>query len=381
MIVGSVCSGIGGCAEAAAGLGWKHSFFSEVEKFPRAVLKHRHGDIPIHGDFTTIQEGDYEPIELLIGGTPCQSFSVAGKRLGLDDPRGNLAIEYLRLARRLKPRWLVFENVPGLLSSDKGRDFGAFLGLLGECGYGFAYRVLDAQYFGVPQRRRRVFVIGYLGDWRRAAAVLFERESLQGHSAPSREAGEGVAGSLTSRASDGGDGPGAGTDEAAAGYLQAVDVSPTIRAGGNGTGDDRPPGTDVDTADSLIVTHTLTGEGFDASEDGTGRETPLVAFETRFARNGRGAPSEIVPPLKAQSGETGKGDAAPCVMDNMAVRRLTPNECARLQGYPDNYARIPWRGKPAEDCPDGPQYKAYGNSWAVPVVAWILNRIDMADKL
>jgi len=201
MIYGSVCSGIEAATAAWHPLGWKPSFFSEIEKFPREVLAYHYPNVPLHGDFTTIQKDDYEPIELLVGGTPCQSFSVAGLRAGLNDPRGNLMLEFGALAKRLQPKWLVWENVPGVLSSNGGRDFGSFLAMLGELGYGFSYRVLDAQYFGVPQRRRRVFVVGCLGDWRSAAAVLFERHSLQGHSAPSREKGQEVteiAGTLTS---------------------------------------------------------------------------------------------------------------------------------------------------------------------------------------
>ncbi len=192
MIYGSVCSGIEAATVAwhdikksdGTPVGWKPAFFSDIEKFPRAVLAHHYPTVPCHGDFTTIGENEYAPIDLLVGGTPCQSFSIAGLRKGLDDDRGNLALEFIRLAKRLRPRWILWENVPGVLSSNKGRDFGSFLGGLAECGYGFAYRVLDAQYFGAPQRRRRVFVVGYLGDWRRAAAVLFERESLQGDITP-----------------------------------------------------------------------------------------------------------------------------------------------------------------------------------------------------
>ena len=197
---GSVCSGIEAASVAWEPLGWRPAFFSEIDPFPRAVLAHRFPEVPCHGDFTTIGGGDYGAIDLLVGGTPCQSFSVAGLRGGLGDDRGNLALEYLRLADRKRPRWLVWENVPGVLSSNGGRDFGAILGGMVELGYGFAYRVLNAQYVrvdglerAVPQRRRRVFVVGYLGDWRRAAAVLFERESLSGHPAPRREAGESVA--------------------------------------------------------------------------------------------------------------------------------------------------------------------------------------------
>ena len=197
MIYGSVCSGIEAATAAWHPLGWKASFFSEIEKFPRQVLAHHYPETPIHGDFTTIKKDDYETIELLVGGTPCQSFSVAGLRAGLNDPRGNLMLEFGALAERLQPKWLVWENVPGVLSSNGGRDFGSFLAMLGELGYGFSYRILDAQHFGVPQRRRRVFVVGCLGDFGSAAAVLFEQHSLQGHTAPRREKGKEVTGTLT----------------------------------------------------------------------------------------------------------------------------------------------------------------------------------------
>jgi DNA (cytosine-5)-methyltransferase 1 len=190
MRYGSVCSGIEAATTAWHGLGWEPAFFSEIEAFPRSVLEHHYPNVPLHGDFTTITENQYGKIDLLVGGTPCQSFSVAGLRGGLDDERGNLALEFCRLAQRERPRWIVWENVPGVLSSSGGRDFGSILGALAELGYGLAYRVLDAQYFGVPQRRRRVFLVGYFGDHRPAAAVLFERQSLSRNTPPRREARE-----------------------------------------------------------------------------------------------------------------------------------------------------------------------------------------------
>lgn len=173
----SVCSGIEAASVAWDSLGWKAVGFSEIEAFPCAVLSERFPGIPNFGDMTKyadwpLKEGDFD---VLIGGTPCQSFSVAGLRKGLTDPRGNLALVYLGIVDRFKPKWVVWENVPGVLSSGEGKDFGAFIGGLNELGYGFAYRVLDAQYFGVAQRRRRVFVIGHKDDdWRLAAGVLFE---------------------------------------------------------------------------------------------------------------------------------------------------------------------------------------------------------------
>jgi DNA-cytosine methyltransferase len=195
MRYGSVCSGIEAASVAWHDLGWQPQWFSEIEQFPSEVLKYRFPHVPNLGDMTTINQNpiaDERPIDLLVGGTPCQSFSVAGLRKGLADPRGNLMLTFLSIADKFKPKWVVWENVPGVLSSNGGKDFGTFLGALGELGYGFAYRVLDAQHFGVAQRRRRVFVVGYLGDWRVAAAVLFERESLQGNTKPSRKKREEV---------------------------------------------------------------------------------------------------------------------------------------------------------------------------------------------
>lgn len=434
----SLCSGIEAATAAWHPLGWEPVAFSEIDKFPSAVLAHHYPNVPNWGDMSKFKEWPDAAFDLLVGGTPCQSFSVAGLRKGLDDPRGNLMLTFGAIAGRYRPTWLVWENVPGVLSSNGGRDFGAFLGMLGELGYGFAYRVLDAQYFGVAQRRRRVFVVGCLGDWRRAAAVLFERESLSGHPAPSRKARQ-TAPTIPSRSTAGG---GLGTDFDCDGGL--VRVCPTLRAGGNATGGHRPPGTDVDTADSLIpVAHALRGEGFDASEDGTGRGTPIVpvAFDTtqitskanrsnpkagdpchpltaagdapaiafnsreepcvtgdRSGTLGAGSPQAQAVSVSIRGREgggtaelgddiqnclraAGGGGDKPHVLAAMQVRRLTPIECERLQGFPDGFTAIPWRGKPSELCPDGPRYKALGNSMAVPVMSWIGRRIEQVAQI
>ena len=408
VIYGSVCSGIEAASVAWEPLGWRPSFFSEIEPFPRAVLAHHWPEVNCHGDFTTIQAGDYRPIDLLVGGTPCQSFSIAGLRGGLGDDRGNLALEYLRLADRLRPRWLVWENVPGVLSSNGGRDFGSILGGMGELGYGVAYRVLDAQYFGVAQRRRRVFVVGYFGDWRPAAAVLFERHSLQGHPAPRREAGKGFAHPVAPSLVSSGRGVGRtgetrGQDPVVA--VHCPDVSPSLKArdfkgpssDGDGDGDGAP-----------LIAHALRGEGFNASEDGTGRGTPIIAVhgtqdpctstDTAFAlgRNSgqenavtfsimpmnsgkdfKARETDVAQPIMA-GGPVGGNQGGYYIATN-AVRRLTPRECERLQGFPDDFTAIPWRGKPADQCPDGPRYKALGNSMAVPVMVWIGRRIEQVE--
>ena len=193
----SVCSGIEAATVAWESLGWKPAGFSEVEPFCCALLEHHYPKVPNLGDMT--EHGGWDVrADILVGGTPCQSFSVAGLRGGMADPRGNLALVFLGIAAQVRPRWIVWENVPGVLSADEGRAFGAFLGGMAELGYGWAYRVLDAQYFGVAQRRRRVFVVGCAGGWRSAAAVLFESSCLRGDPAPSREAGKALPTQLRS---------------------------------------------------------------------------------------------------------------------------------------------------------------------------------------
>ena len=176
MKYGSVCSGVEAASVAWEPLGWEPVFFSEIEPFPSAVLAHHWPDVPNYGDTTEFMSWPFKKIDVLVGGTPCQSFSIVGLRKGLTDDRGNLSLTYMRMVDQLRPRWCVWENVPGVLSSNGGRDFGSIVGALAELGYSCCWRVLDAQNFGVPQRRRRVFLVGCAsGDWRDPASVLFEQ--------------------------------------------------------------------------------------------------------------------------------------------------------------------------------------------------------------
>jgi DNA (cytosine-5)-methyltransferase 1 len=452
----SVCSGIEAATCAWHPLGWQAVAYSEIEPFPAHVLHHHYGSgrpwfmpdsdapdlsakdrkgriaavkavaalperatlfdangasatragTPNFGDMTQFERWPDATVDVLVGGTPCQSFSVAGLRKGLGDARGNLMLTYLAIAARYRPSWLVWENVPGALSVEGGGAFAALIGGMAELGYHAAWRVLDAQFvrvdgFGraVPQRRRRVFVVGYLGDWRRAAAVLFERESLCGDSAPRRQARQGIAGTLSARAGGG------GRPDGGDGRHDQLIASPCL-AGGHSQ----------NPLDEKLVAHALRAEGFDASEDGTGRGTPLVpviapsvaSSLTRGAESGgkggyagrrqeddanivatkghnchwNGGPH---PPL-SQSSQTRAGGigasnqelfeqgGAGLVPDGWAVRRLIPVECERLQGFRDGYTAIDWRGKPAAD---GPRYKALGNSMAVNVMRWLGRRIDL----
>jgi len=405
MKYGSVCSGVEAATVAWHPLGWEPQWFSEIEKFPSAVLEHHYPDTPNLGDMTKFKEWPHDrSINLLVGGTPCQSFSVAGLRKGLDDPRGNLMLTYLAIAAQYQPKWLVWENVPGVLSSNRGRDFGTFLGALGKLGYGFAYRVLDAQYFGVAQRRRRVFVIGYLGDWRRAAAVLFERESLSGHSAPSREAREKAAGYTSS--SFGSYSEGVGTVRAAGGDLGGgsetlVAKCLTSRVGSAYDAQTEQFVTEQQKVNAITASYGTGGPdyetkpliygspiAFPAEMSGTqAASTPemsptLSVGHTTAVAYGWSEELNVLKDLQPTMQRGGEGGRHEGVMQrDMKVRRLTPIECERLQGFPDNYTRIPWRNKGAEDCPDGPRYKAMGNSMAVPVMRWIGERIQMVEDM
>jgi len=591
----SVCSGIEAASKAWEPIGWQPVAFSEIEPFPAAVLKHHWPKVQNLGDMTKYEQWPIQSgtIDILVGGTPCQSFSVAGLRQGLKDPRGNLMLTYLAIAERLKPRWLVWENVPGVLSSNGGKDFGSFLGALGQLGYEWAYRVLDAQWFGVAQRRRRVFVVAHLGEGSLAAKVLFESESVRRDTPPRREARQGVATnvapSLTAsnnpirspqssevtqqvnavleasivsptitqcKGSRGGcsseaiseitavqqatafrmqafgeySDDGSASTMKARDYKDATDLvaSPIVidraafnqgqnaqykphiahsetmdslvargphavaipihdqatrNAGkrgdkqdekGNGLGVGKPGDpaptltkgdkhaiafsfdslssnsmksknpisgcNQVDLARSLDTSRGLdptcnqggmavlyenhpndsrvtgphdvapscvsrygTGGGnvplvqeaipFDTTQItskanyskpkagnpchpiAAGAHPPAIAFEPGIAtREGNESRfvKELSPTLRKEM-----GDNQVAVNDSrMAVRRLTPRECERLQGFNDDHTMISWRNKPADQCPDGPRYKALGNSMAVPCMAWIGKRIE-----
>ena len=633
----SMFSGIEAATVAWHELGWEAIAFSDFDKFPKAVLAHHYPSVPDLGDVTKVDWNEYEgKADLVVGGSPCQSFSVAGKRLGMDDPRGNLALHFLGAVKAIKPTWFIFENVPGLLSSDGGRDFATFLGEVAQCGYGFAYRVLDSQYFGVPQRRRRLFVIGHSGgDWRSAAAVLFERESLLGNPPPIFEEGQGLAaftGESVDR-EDRGSGEGRGID--VLGFYPTnrqpehgnyENVSPTVKVGSGGNSGN-PPGvafwdgsdkaatlttrsidqsmpdkgnfmgitqelyenhgqasriTKVDTSPTLakkmgtggnniplvgsaIPIHDKAtrykGGGDTRNNDGAGNglgigekgdplytldtggghsvfQTEKTVFNNNYMRSVHDELTDKAPTLAANAekgnvplvaenqgvdvyngletgqtastlttgvgisnasgpkiletsvasgfgkkteyieseqagtirasggaqgggsetliseaagvvskgngevwetkerhmtltsggGQAGQGypavrqsvfnldseggnsmksknpnsgsqeiDVAStlttftptpegyrggnAVVSRHIVRRLTPIECERLQGFADNYTQIPWRGKPPEECPDGLRYKALGNSMAVPVMKWIGMGIAAVDNL
>ena len=403
MRYGSVCSGVEAASLAWEPLGWEPQWFAEIEKFPAAVLNHHWPQVENVGDITDdhfIQRaGAIGAVDVLVAGTPCQSFSVAGLRGGLGDDRGNLALRFCQIVDQLTPTWVVWENVPGVLSSNGGKDFGSILGALVECGYGFAYRILDAQFFGVAQRRRRVFVVGYLGDWRPPAAVLFERYSLLGHTAESAEKRQEAAGdvgggveengpthALTQRYGSGEDGTGRGVPlvPTVAGDKAYNLVTVNAREDPIHTsGKDLPLGAkdtghaiafnqqgDLRTSDT--VTSLNSGGGMQ------GQGYPAIAFTQNQGGDVLATPH--APSIGTNSNATGRNTPKVCLPD-MQVRRLTPIECELLQGMPDDHTRIPWRNKPAAECPDGPRYKAIGNSMAVPVMRWIGERIETVERI
>lgn len=327
----TVCSGIGAVELAFSSVGMTPVFASEIDSYPREVLTYRFPGLRVFGDFTKISGDEADAkVDCVAAGTPCQSFSVAGKKLGMGDPRGQLALEYLRFSTRIgRPRWLLWENVPGVLTSDKGRDFAAFLSAVEQCGYGYAWRVLDAQYFGLAQRRKRVLLVGYLGDWRPPAAVLFEPKGLRGDSAESGKEGDevpsGHGGSLESR------------------RVCASVTAKWAKCNGGPSGDEA----------QNLVPETL---GSLDTECG-GRK-----LTGQSVKNGH--------ILRVRSGGRFVG-----------VRRLTPLECERLQGFPDNWTAVPWAGKPADRSPATLRYKAIGNSMAVPVIRWIGERLLRVDSI
>jgi DNA (cytosine-5)-methyltransferase 1 len=362
-------------------MGWKPIGFSEIEKFPSQVLAHHYPQVTNFGDMTKYKEWNLnDSIGLLVGGTPCQSFSVAGLRKGLDDPRGNLALTYLGILDHFRPKWCVWENVPGVLSSGGGRDFGSFLGALGELGYGFAYRVLDAQNFGVAQRRRRVFVVGHFGDWKPAAEVLFESESLRGDTKKGKGEGQEPAKCLTTRIRNDFETESFVYENhpADSRITQMGDVCSTVTSRWGTGGGNVPLAQTITYAlqGAGSTSQNANGSGYKEEQSFTLNVTDVhgVAFTKQpipeyyahqYCQDRVYSTEGITPALNCSQAHKFRFD--------MAVRRLTPVECERLQGFPDNYTNIP-------KAADGNRYKALGNSMAVPVMRWIGERINQYEQ-
>ena len=409
----SVCSGIEAATMAWHDLGWTPAGFSEIEPFPSAVLAHHYPNVTNFGDMTKYKEWNLDgSIDLLVGGTPCQSFSVAGLRKGMDDPRGNLALVYCGMLDYFRPNWFVWENVPGVLSSSGGRDFGSFLGAVAQLGYGFAYRVLDAQFCGVAQRRRRVFVVGYLGDWRPAAAVLFERSSLRRDLAPRRNEGEritkgfvpSVANCLQTTCNDYSRADGFNMIATGAFGKEIADtVTAKFSKGAELLQQGAQNGGNCVLQPIQNVSYGIPGNWIGRKPENGGNATApmddVAPCLTKTDRHGVAYSFDSLASNSMKSSNPHSGcrevelsktidTTYPCpsknqggigIMQSMAVRRLTPIECERLQGFPDGFTNIPWRKK--DTAPDGLRYKALGNSMAVPCMQWIGDGIDLVDKL
>lgn len=432
----SLFSGIEAASVAWEPLGWEPAAFAEIDPFPCAVLEKRYPGVQNLGDVSGVDWRKFvkrrgKP-DVLVGGSPCQSFSIAGSRTGLDGASG-LMWEYVRAVREVRPRWVLWENVPGALSSSHGEDFRCLLEALDALGYGLAWRVLDAQFFGLAQRRERVFLVGRLGE-RPPVEVLFEPESVPWDPRSSREkradfaeaAGrrpEGASFTLKLRHT-GSDNPGGG-----AGPLVQRDVSATLAT----SQDQTLFSFAQNSRDEVRVQGDGTLAGALSAQPET-KQTTYVCETGHTVANGLGTcETDLMGTLGARStaavastqyGDevagtlTARYDSSPCAdrgrsivciaddnanaavdvdmagtikvggsapivspcRSGCAVRRLTPTECERLQGFPDGWTRIPYRGKPAEECPDGPRYKAIGNSMAVPVMRWIGERIGEAER-
>lgn len=444
----STFSGIEAATVAWEPLGWEPIAFSEIGDFPCAVLAERFPGVPNLGDITKIDwkkaVKTYGKPDVVVGGSPCQSFSVAGNREGLSGASG-LMWEYVRAVRDIKPGWILWENVPGALSSSNGEDFRCLLEALDACGYGLAWRVLDAQFFGVAQRRERVFVVGRLGDPDGPCRVLFEPESLRWDSPSSKDkrkalaagagispkaAGWPVSAGFSYKASPSAGNIGYEPEQAPTILAERNDAAICIQGdiargahmGQNGKGwsDDGVSYT-LDTMDVPAVLDLTMGEAqasraysyegiapsLRAHESGGNdlkvlcmtdtqshsmvdpevcgalsstmhKDQPVVGFAAnqRGEVRLRGGDGSVVGAIPAtQSGKQVQG-----VAQGYAVRRLTPRECERLQGFPDDWTKVPYRGRPADECPDTPRYKAIGNSMAVPVMRWIGERIDAAER-
>ena len=394
MRVGSLFTGIGGFDLGFERAGMEIVWQCENDKKCQSVLRRHWPEVTVYDDVRDIGTGA-EAVDLVCGGFPCQDVSVAGRRAGLAGERSGLWHEFHRVLQCLRPQWVVVENVPGLLSSNRGRDFATVIQGLVQLGYGVCWRVLDSQYFGVAQRRRRVFVVGHLGDGR-AAQVLFEREGLRGYPPSRGKAGEDTTPILEAGARTGSGTPaGAGIGNAGDPMftLQAEHqhaVAETLKGHQHGSGTD----SSAESADRLVtevanplgahtggsrqdldndtyVTHALTAEGADASEDGTGRGTPLtVAVRTaNTGANGHGVAEDVTHTLDSAQGQAVAFQ--PRVATPATVRRLTPTEAERLQGFPDGHT-----GGQA----DSPRYRQLGNAVTVNVAEWIGRRIMEVER-
>lgn len=403
----SLFSGIEAASVAWGPLGWTPVAFAEIEPFCCDLLAKRFPEVPNLGDVSGVDWTEYEgSVDVVIGGSPCQAFSLAGRRLGLMDERGQLMLEFVRCVREAKPRWVIWENVPGVLSQDRGRAFGTLLGELEDCGYALAWRVLDAQFFGVPQRRRRVFLIGHPVPGC-AAGVLFEPDCMRGDNPPSREKRAQLAADAQRRAGCGhrvlpfdttqmtspqngsnpqwGDpchplcaqghtptvciGFSAGQSATAGSIAAQPEIAPTLRAGESST--NQVPSVCYAIAGNIIGREPENGGHHLGVEDDGAMFTLTTADRHAVCMADDTARAAVDEDL---AGTLKCGGMPPTVAYDYIVRRLMPVECERLQGFPDGWTDL-------GGTPDAPRYKACGNSMAVPVIRHIGRRIEAVDSI
>lgn len=365
MTFGSLFSGIGGFDRGLEQAGMEVRWQCEIDRDCQSVLRRHWPGVQLSGDIRDLGAHNLEPVDVLCGGSPCQNVSVAGRREGLAGDRSGLWYEFRRVIEELAPSWVLVENVPGLLSCQGGRDFGTVLTGLVQLGYRCAWRVLDAQYFGVPQRRQRVFLVGHLGDGR-AAEVLFEREGVRWDPPSRREAGEAVA-------------RGAGVSAPGRGRRNGLSPQPlNLLKGGVGFAlTASPTATErLNPSCQTFVASTLSaslGHHGHSSPRGDGSDNLVLAFCERGRDEGRNleAQEELAYAL-TNPGAGGRSPSRNLPQPGIGVRRLTPRECERLQGFPDDWTR--WRDD-GREVSDSARYRMLGNAVAVPVAAWLGRRI------
>lgn len=384
----SVCSGIEAASEAWIPLGWKPVWFSEIEKFPNAYLKHHYPDVPNIGDMTMLFDNEkfnQSTFDILVGGTPCQDYSIAGNRKGMAGKNGSLSLSFVEILKRKRPRWVVWENVPGVLSSfttykkDKDgsewqhNDFARFAYEIEKCGYGLAWRILDAKYFGVAQQRRRVFLVGYLGgSWAVPASVLFERYSCEGHLAPSEEKREGIAPDTAKFLT----GSGQRLDPETENLMPILDNQIVGTICCNKKAGSQMVNPVVYSYNMAQITSPANGSTDKKELSPTLNSSPHPTVCVKTSQQGANGSN-----YKQEESFTLDGASPHAVTQKWDVFRLMPEHYEALQGFPVGKTKIPYRGKPADECPDGPRYRACGNSIAVPVLRWIGERIQLVEDV
>tara|TARA_B100000214_G_scaffold325281_1_gene262726 strand:- start:167 stop:1267 length:1101 start_codon:yes stop_codon:yes gene_type:complete len=347
----SLFSGIEAASVAWKQLGWECIGVSEIDPFACEVLKYHYPKIPNLGDITKItketlhdikQKYTNEPL-IVVGGSPCQAFSISGLRKGLEDPRGNLMLEYIRVVATIQPTYFIWENVPGVLSSNNGKDFGTLLQTMAQLGYSLCWRTLDSKNFGVPQRRRRVFLVGHLGNEKRPFEILFEPKSMHRTHTKSKQKRQDYTPKTTTSTTK---------------YCKPITEIKIIPF------------------KNKKYTNLPQHSGCLLADDAKYKLDHQWLTSNKIVTEKQYASTLCARDYKGIGADSWGHDSQHAVIHNTRVRRLTPIEYERLQGFPDNYTQIPWKGKEAKDCPTSHRYRCLGNSMTTNVMLWIGKRID-----